>query len=353
MELQIQLKALADKINQLKDKIETEESTKHAFVLPFINILGYDTFNPTEVVPEFTADLGLKKGEKVDYAIIENGEPILIIECKNWKENLSVHGSQLFRYFHVSKTRFALLTNGITYQFFTDLDEKNKMDEKPFLEFDITNLKDNSINEIAKFHKSSFDVNNIVTNASSLKYIQEIRKQIDTELNTPSFEFIKFFANKVYTGRLTEKVMEEFKDLVSKGFNQFINEKINDRLNAALSKEAQNQKVSKPEIITQDDKVFTSEEEMESYRIVVAILRRKLPIERIVHRDTQSYFGILLDDNNRKPLCRLHLNGGKKHIGLFNNNKTENRQAIQTIDDIYLYEKELLETVDLYEMGQN
>jgi hypothetical protein len=153
MELTNQLKTLADKINQLKDRIETEESTKHAFVLPFINILGYDSFNPLEVVPEFTADLGLKKGEKVDYAIFQNSEPILIIECKNWKENLSVHNSQLFRYFHVTKTRFALLTNGIQYQFFTDLDEKNKMDQKPFLEFDITNPKDNVIHEIAKFHK--------------------------------------------------------------------------------------------------------------------------------------------------------------------------------------------------------
>lgn len=349
MELQIQFKSLADKINQLKDKIGTEESTKHAFVLPFINILGYDTFNPTEVVPEFTADLGLKKGEKVDYAIFQNEEPILIIECKNWKDNLSVHGSQLFRYFHVTKTRFALLTNGINYQFFTDLDEKNKMDQKPFLEFDITNLKDNSINEIAKFHKSSFDVNNIVTNASSLKYIQEIRKQIDNELTNPSPEFVKLFANKVYNGRLTEKVMEEFRDLVQRGFNQFVNEKINNRLNAALDKEAQNQKMDQIETIEDESKIFTSEEEMEGYRVVVAILRRKLPVNRIVYRDTQSYFGILLDDNNRKPLCRLHLNGGKKYIGLFNDNKTENRQQIQTVDDIYLFEKELLDTVGLYE----
>jgi predicted type IV restriction endonuclease len=349
MELVNQLKSLADKINQLKDKIETEESTKHAFVLPFINILGYDTFNPTEVVPEFTADLGLKKGEKVDYAIIQNNEPILIIECKNWKENLSVHGSQLFRYFHVSKTRFALLTNGIVYQFYTDLDEKNKMDQKPFLEFDIVNLKDNVINEIAKFHKSSFDVNNIVSNASSLKYIQEIRKQINDELTNPSFEFVKLFANKVYNGRLTEKVMEEFKDLVQKGFSQFVNEKINDRLNAALNKENQKQKDEQIVSIEEESRVFTSEEEMEGYRIVVAILRRKLPINRIVYRDTQSYFGILLDDNNRKPLCRLHLNGGKKYIGLFNNDKTENRQPIESIDDIYLFEKQLLDTVGLYE----
>lgn len=348
MELQVQLKALADKINQLKDKIETEESTKHAFVLPFINLLGYDTFNPTEVVPEFTADLGLKKGEKVDYAIIQNGEPILIIECKNWKENLSVHGSQLFRYFHVSKTRFALLTNGITYQFFTDLDEKNKMDQKPFLEFDITNLKDNNINEIGKFHKSGFDVNKILDNASSLKYIKEIRKAIDSEITKPSPEFVRLFASKVYTGRFTEKVMEEFTDLVQKAFGQLIGEKINERLHLALNKEVVIQEKDQLEEV-EHSKVVTSEEELEGYRVVIAILRRKVPINRIVYRDTQSYFGILLDDNNRKPLCRLHFNGGKKQISLFNNNKTENRQSIQSIDEIYQFEKELLDTVGLYE----
>ena len=353
MELTNQLKTLADKINQLKDRIETEESTKHAFVLPFINILGYDSFNPLEVVPEFTADIGLKKGEKVDYAIFQNSEPILIIECKNWKENLSVHNSQLFRYFHVTQTRFALLTNGIQYQFFTDLDEKNKMDQKPFLEFDITNPKDNVIHEIAKFHKSNFDVDKIINNASSLKYTKEIKKQIDDELLNPSNEFTKLFANKVYTGRLTEKVMEEFKELVQKAFSQFISEKINDRLKSALNKEVQKQQEEQIETIEEESRVFTSEEEMEGYRIVVAILRRKLPVNRIVYRDTQSYFGILLDDNNRKPLCRLHLNGGKKYIGLFNENKTEVKQPIESIDAIYQFEKELLETVGGYEVEAN
>ena len=348
MELSIQLKSLADKINLLKDRIETEESTKHAFVLPFINLLGYDTFNPTEVVPEFTADLGLKKGEKVDYAIIQNDEPILIIECKNWKEKLTIHNSQLFRYFHVSKTRFALLTNGIQYQFFTDLDEKNKMDEKPFFEFDITQLKDSSVNEIAKFHKSSFDVNKILDNASSLKFIKEIRKQIDTEIQNPSTEFTRLFASKIYNGRLTEKVMEEFKELVQKAFGQLIGEKITERLHFALNKEVIIQEKDQIEEI-EESKIITNEEELEGYRIVVAILRRKLPVQRIVHRDTQSYFGVLLDDNNRKPLCRLHLNGGKKYIGLFNADKSEIRQPLQTIDDIYLFEKELLETVGVYE----
>lgn len=348
MELQNQLKSLTDKINQLKDKIETEESTKHAFVLPFINLLGYDTFNPTEVVPEFTADLGLKKGEKVDYAIYQNGQPILIVECKHWKCDLNPHNSQLFRYFHVTKTRFALLTNGIIYRFYTDLEDPNKMDEKPFLEFDITQLKDNVVAEIAKFHKSNFDVDKIVDNASSLKYTKEIKRLIEDQLLRPSYDFVRLFAGDVYSGRLTERVMEEFSDLVHKAFNQTISDKVNDRLNAAINKEAEKQQedvlMEKEEV----SKVITTEEELDAFRIIIAILRRKLPIERIVHRDTQSYFGVLLDDNNRKPLCRLHLNGGKKYLGLFDENKIETRELIETIDDIYLFEEQLLQTVDFY-----
>mgnify|MGYP001161322615 FL=1 len=348
MELHNQLKAIADKIHQLKDKIETEESTKHAFVLPFINILGYDTFNPTEVVPEFTADLGLKKGEKVDYAIFQNGNPILIVECKNWRENLNVHNSQLFRYFHVTKTRFSLLTNGIEYRFYTDLEEPNKMDEKPFLEFDITTVKENMVNEIAKFHKSNFDVDSIVDNASSLKYTREIKRLISEELIIPSHDFVRLFANKAYSGRLTERVMEEFKELVQKAFNQTISEKVNDRLNAAINKEAEKQQEDNVETQEPESKIITTEEEMEGFRIVVAILRRKLPVSRIIHRDTQSYFGILLDDNNRKPLCRLHLNGGNKYLGVFDDKKNETREPIQSIEDIYKFEDALLKTVDNY-----
>lgn len=350
MELYNQLKGLADKVEKLKDKIDTEESTKHAFTLPFINILGYDTFNPTEVVPEFTADLGLKKGEKVDYAIFQDGNPILIVECKHWKQNLNVHNSQLFRYFHVTKTRFALLTNGIIYRFYTDLEETNKMDERPFLEFDITKLKESSVKEIEKFHKSKFDVSKIVDNASNLKYTREVKSLIDQELTEPSQDFVKLFANRAYGGRLTSKVMEEFTEIVSKAFNQTISEKVNDRLNSALSKEQEKQQAEN-EVTDEEQKskVDTTEEEMEGYQIVAAILRRKIGKDRIVHRDTQSYFGILLDDNNRKPICRLHLNSGTKYISLFDQEKKESREKIETVDDIYKFEKQLLDTIDYYD----
>lgn len=349
MELFNQLKALADKVEQLKDQIGTEESTKHAFTLPFINILGYDAFNPIEVVPEFTADLGLKKGEKVDYAIFQNGEPILIVECKHWKQDLNVHNSQLFRYFHVTKTRFSLLTNGIIYRFYTDLEETNKMDEKPFLEFDITKLKENIVKEIEKFHKSKFDVSSIVDNASNLKYTREIKTLIDEEISEPSFDFVRLFANKAYNGRLTSNVMEEFTDIVSKAFSQIISEKVSDRLNSALNKEEEKQKTEDEEIDEiPKSKIDTTEEELEAYQIILAILRRSIDKSKIIHRDTQSYFGILFDNNNRKPICRLHLNGGNKYIGLFDDNRKESKIPINNIDDIYKYEKKLLKTAEYY-----
>lgn len=350
MELYNQLKALADKIEQLKDRIETEESTKHAFVLPFIASLGYDTYNPLEVVPEFTADLGLKKGEKVDYAIFQNDVPILIIECKNWKEDLNVHNSQLFRYFHVSKTRFALLTNGIEYRFYTDLENSNKMDEKPFLEFNICNLKESTTAEINKFHKSHFDIDKILSNASALKYIKEIKQVLSEEFKKPSPEFVKLLANKVYSGRFTEKVMAEFTELVQKAATQIIGDKVNDRLNSALHKEAEVRQKENEELEpVEESKVVTTEEEMEAFRIVVAILRRKIAIERIAARDTQSYFGVLLDDNNRKPLCRFHFNSNNKYIGLLDQNKKETRHLLESLDNIYAFETELLETAALYE----
>lgn len=348
MELLNQLKELAKKVEDLKDKIETEESTKHAFTLPFINILGYDTFNPLEVIPEFTADLGLKKGEKVDYAIFQNGDPILIIECKHWKQNLDIHNSQLFRYFHVSQTRFALLTNGIQYRFYTDLEESNKMDEKPFLEFEISKLKDSTVKEIEKFHKSKFDVSLIVDNASNLKYTQEIKNLIDREFTSPSHEFVRLFANQAYNGRLTSNVMDEFSEIVTKALSQLVSEKVSDRLNSALHKEEE--KIQVEDIVVESkNKIITTDEELEGFQIVVAILRRVIPKERIAYRDTQSYFGILLDNNNRKPICRLHLDSGTKYISLFDKNKTENKEKITSIDDIYLFEKELLNIITHYD----
>lgn len=348
MDIQSQLRALSDKILTLKDQITTEEATKTAFVMPFINLLGYDIFNPMEVVPEFTADIGLKKGEKVDFAIFQEKEPILIIECKHWKENLGLHDSQLFRYFHVTKTRFALLTNGIEYKFYTDLEEKNKMDLKPFLEFDITRLKEGTILEIQRFQKQNFDVENILNTASALKYTKELKKAFSEEIENPSADLVKLLINKVYSGRITQGVLTQFTEFTSKAINQFINEKINDRIQAALNSEKEVAKEHEIVEEVEESKIETTEEELEAFKIVRAICRRAALVDRIQYRDTQSYFGILLDDNNRKPICRLHLNASTKYIGILDENKNETRHKIESIDDIYTFESSILATLKTY-----
>lgn len=357
MDFKDQIKQLGDKALKLKDSIPTEEATKTALIMPFIQCLGYDVFNPKEVIPEFITDYGAKNIEKVDYAILKNDQPILIIECKWHGEKLEKHYTQLHKYFHLTKARFAILTNGFIYNFYTDLANANKMDEKPFLSFDITDIRDAQVEELKKFHKSYFEIDKIVSTASALKYTNEIKAILSKELNEPSESFVKFFVSQVYDGRATEKVMEQFTELVKKSGQQLLSDIITDRLKTALKKEdeaqaAKEQAVKAAEALQAETKIETTAEELEAYYIVKAILRKKVDSARIVYRDAQSYFAILLDDNNRKPLCRLHLNGTKKYIGIFSaddKEKIEKKSEISSIDDVYKFASQLESIVEYYD----
>ncbi len=351
MDFKDSIKQLGERVNTLKDQIQTEEATKNAFIMPFLQTLGYDVFNPLEVVPEFISDIGLKKGEKIDYAIFKDGVPTILIECKHWKENLSVHDGQLLRYFHVSKAKFGILTNGICYRFYTDLVDANKMDEKPFLEFNINEIKDVQVEELKKFHKSVFDTASIVNTASELKYTNELKQLIQQEFSNPSEAFVKHFAKQVYPSNISAKVLEQFTNLTKKSIQQHIADLINERLTAAIKKE--DEKVKEEEALIaleksklEEVKVVTTEEELEAFMIVKSILRQKVKVDRIHYRDAQSYFAILLDDNNRKTICRLYLNGGKKFIGTFDEQKNEKKIEITSLDDIFSCSDALLNSID-------
>lgn len=180
------LRNLATRIEKQKDRIETEEATKQAFILPVIQFLGYDIWDPDEVVPEFTADVGTKKGEKVDYAIMRDGKPIILMECKKASVELDQsHMSQLYRYFSVVEARVAILTNGIQYHFYTDVDHANKMDSKPFLEMDMLNLQENQVAQVKKMAKDSFDVENMLSSAAEPKYTHKTQKILAKQLEDP------------------------------------------------------------------------------------------------------------------------------------------------------------------------
>lgn len=363
-----------DKINELAARIpkqldycKTEEATKTALVMPFINALGYDVFNPREVVPEFTADYGTKKGEKVDYAVFQNGEPVMLFECKWSGANLAkVHASQLYRYFTaIHEVRFGVLTNGVEYRFFSDLEAPNRMDDKPFFIFNMLDFQERHVGELKKFTKSTFDLDAILETASELKYTAALHKILAEEFEEPSEDFVVFLARQVYSGRMTQSAKEQFSSLTQKALRRFLNEKINERLQTALEgttasvstqpedpePEDEDIDLDVDDSVVRVDKargIVTTEDEIEGLFAVKSILRDLIDAKRVQMRDTKSYCGILLDDNNRKPLCRLHFNREQKYIGLFDQTR-EDRIPINNVDEIYDFGDRIIATLKKYD----
>lgn len=326
--------------------------------MPFFNLLGYDVFNPMEFCPEYTADVGIKKGEKIDYAILIDNMPQILIECKSCTDSLSKYTSQLFRYFGTSKAKFGILTNGIVYKFYTDLEETNKMDLTPFLEVDLSQLRDAQINELKKFSKDNFDTDKIFSTASELKYSNLIKNYLSKELESPSEDFTKHILTYVYEGQRTQKVIEKYQPLVKKAFNSFINDIVNQKITAALTPDddhvatdTNNTEVvanSVPDESTKISKIVTTEEELQAFYIVRAIAAEITDIKNIAHRDTESYFGILFGDNNRKPICRVNFDTKQKQLLLPDESKKFTRHYIDNVDDIYKFKDELLKIIKIY-----
>lgn len=323
----------------------TEEAVKTAIVLPFLSALEYDVFNPEEVIPEFCADAVGKKGEKVDYAIKLDGEIRILVECKPITCNLDkTHLAQLYRYFSVTNAKFAILTNGRTFHFHTDLASPNRLDDRPFFSFDLSDLQGQMISELKKFAKNEFDVDGILKTAHRLKYTSAIKKEIARIADDPPEEFVRMVIADVYEGRFTQAVREEFTPMVKAAFREIIREMVQSRLSSALADTADYEAAEHEEA---EEEIVTTEEEREGFMIVRAIVRDILSVSRIFMRDQKSYCGILVDNNNRKPLARLHFNRSIKYIGLFDGEKEE-RVRIDTLDEIYNQADRLRATAAVY-----
>lgn len=342
MEFSEKIEQLKERVLNLKDNVQTEEATKNALVMPFLNTLGYDVFNPLEVVPEFVADSRLKKDEKVDYAIMKDGKPIILLECKkveNDKLDIKKHAGQLFKYFTASKAKFIILTNGIVYKFFSDIEETNILDKDPYFTFNLLEYKENQLETLSEFCKENFDLEKAYSNAGDLKYIKQFEEVIENEYRTPSDDFVRYLISKsgVCDGRITDKVIEKHKSTTVEAFNLFMSKVMKTSLDFSLTAK-QEEKSSKNEVVT-------TLEELEGYAIVKSILNDIIDISRVTYRDNASYFNVLLDDNIRKTVCRLYFNRSQKYIAFLVGTK-ENKQPINSVNDIFGFAEQIKHKVD-------
>ena len=352
MDLKDKIKVISSIISEKRDSINTEEATKTAFVLRFIDALGYDFLDPNEVIPEFIADWGGKKGEKVDYAIVIDDKPAILMECKSIQIDLdNVHASQLRKYFTATEAKFGILTNGIIYRFYTDIEKPNIMDKKPFFEMDLTRFKEADAEELKQFTKEAFDPKKIAESASELKYIREMKKIMAEQLKSPSEGFVRFFAKKVHTGQLNRNAKVLFTEITKSAFNQFIKEKVDERLEIALNPPLKEDEPANGS----ESKTVTTKEEWEGYYIVKSILSELIDPERVTIRDRISYCGILIDNNQNKVVCRMHFNSKQNYLGFFDKKekhksgaKKEDKIPIDNVSEIYKHAERLRNTAKIY-----
>lgn len=347
MDFKEQLLLLADRVAKNKEAVKTEEAVKTSFVLPFLQALGYDVFNPAEVLPECDCDYGTKKGEKIDYMVKIDGEPIMLVECKHWSAPINRYHAQLFRYYGVSKAKFGVLTDGILYRFYTDIDAPNKMDDRPFFEINMLELRDSHIEKLKQFRREQYDTFTILHSAQEMKYVNAFRQLIEEEIDNPTDGLVKFLTKSIYSGMVTKNVIEDFRPMIQRAFSQYVADAVNDRLKQAMTPDVPS--VDMPQEEEQKKRAIeTTEEELMGMMIVRAILCGTVDLGRVVERDAQSYFAILFDDNNRKPICRLHFNGGKKYIETFDEQKNGTKHPVEALSDIYKVAQELKNIVEFY-----
>ena len=325
MNLEQNVKELSNKVAVIKNQIFNEESTKTSLIIPFFRMLGYDFENPQKVIAEYSVE-----GDRVDYSIMQDEQPLLFIEAKSIKENLSKHKSQIEKYFNNSDVKIICLTNGLDYEFYTDLDKSNVIDSEPFFKFNIENITTFEIGYLMKLTKDNFKIEESSEIAYHIKTIEFIRH----ELENPSEEFIRFVADNVSKKKKTKKFLSSVKTLIVSSVKSVINLFVNGEINFPQIAAPNNS--SNPQVIT-------TEEELEGYKIIISILSEVYSIDNLNYKDTKSYFAIIADKKPGQWIARLCLGIKKKSIVI-----QDTRYYINSIEDIYNYKDELIESAGRY-----
>lgn len=359
------LKELASIINATRKEVKTEEATKTSFILPFIASLGYNIHNPLELIPEYIADFGIKKGEKVDYCIKSDGKPIIIVEAKHHTENLDRHGSQLSRYYTQTKSKFGILTNGIEYRFFADFERSNVMDEEPFFTFNIQSFDEKDVEMLKNFRKNSFDIFAVSSIAEQMKYSSQIKNRIKDLLHKPDDDFIRYLLTDIHKGKKTQQLVDKLRPIVEESLKFVVDEIMTERFSEAIknnkSSEEQQVEIEEPKDAVNNDEnnsakpqsesekviinqINTTKEELEAFFNVKYILRNIIPWNKLHYRDAKNYFSILYDNKNYKWICRLRVEKANKYIILPDGTPSGKSYPLDGLNGIFAYADELIES---------
>lgn len=349
---------LAERAKKVRSSLATEEATKNALIMPFIQVLGYDVFNPLEVVPEFIADIAGKKGEKVDYAIMQDGKPIMIIECKACGTALDDNKrDQLHRYFLTLESSIGILTDGIRYLFYSCDEGKNQMNPIPFMELNLENIDKTLLPELRKLCKGKFDLKTTLDTVSELRYNRQIKTLLEQNIAQPDEDFVGYFVKKADL-KATQKRLEVFAGYVKRAFEEFLSEQINARLKTALSasqkKEEPVQVPQQPEETKEEEDDPITDAELQAFYIVKATIGGLIDLNRVFLRNTAGVGRsvVILDDSIRKPLVRLVLDIDRPDrwsVEIVKANKEAKRVEIKTVDDIFPQAEAIREALKTYE----
>lgn len=317
----------AQHISNVGEHCTTEETTKQALILPLLAILGFSPYDPTKVRAEYAADLpGVKNGERVDYALFCQSLPVMLIEAKPYKENLTNHAPQLMRYFNASpEVEFAIITNGREWRFFTDLKNKNVMDEKPFLTINFEKLDQNKVKTLFGFHHDTFQPETLRLLAEENTYLSAFTKTISRSLKEVDPDFVRYVASHSNTGRqLTQKFIESVTPLVKQAIQKAVSEMVvsglsspNQQTETATEKAESDTDTNENSdkvldiVDPNNSKIVTTINEQNLFNMVTVLLGSEADIES---KDTESYFSILYQGKSNRWLLRYFGDKQKPYI---------------------------------------
>ncbi len=305
----------AEQVRARLPHIKGEEATKQALIIPLLQLLGYDVFDPREVKPEYTADFAVKRAgqlEKIDYAICNDGMPVLFVECKSHDQPLEDHTGQLARYFNATPSvRIAVIVNGVRMRVYTDLQQPNVMDRNPWLEIDLLSPKPVELDALHRLRKSEYAPEAVVALAEEMVYYSAMVGYIAQQFREPAESFVRHVASEVLPStRMTKGLVERLSPTLKKAIQTAILENVAKSFTsqvAAPTPAAPEQEPAPADGETTtatEGGVETTAEELWCFDQVHAWIREVNPDAGVAYRDSKSYFTIH-QNNVRKWFLRL------------------------------------------------